>query len=213
MTMTTPFEIDTKQGTDSTGVELPRTPSTTMATLTRQYGELRDETTVLDADVGTDHRAVQLQTLELLARDRARADVVTLLDALSTDRGLGWSDIARLVGVSVQAVRKWRRGETVTGENRLAVARLVALLDMLSSEIPVQDPAGWLEIPVVEGYALRHLDLYRLGRADLLFDLAHIRISSEQAMTDLNSDWRSLYAVEHEVYEAEDGQRSVRQRR
>ncbi|MGD9798067.1 MAG: hypothetical protein AB7H92_16530 [Microbacteriaceae bacterium] len=210
---TTPFEIDTKQGTGSTGVELPRRPSMTMASLTREYGKLRDQTSVLDADVGTDHRAAQLQTLELLARDRARDDVVTLLDVLSAERGLGWSDIARLVGVSVQAVRKWRRGEAVTGENRLAVARVVALFDMISSETPVQDPAGWLEIPVIEGYALRHLDLYRLGRADLLFDLAHLRISHEGAMAELTPEWRERYALEHEVYEAEDGQRSVRTRR
>jgi len=210
---TTPFEIDTDQGTGSTGVELPRRPSMTMATITREYGKLRDRTSVLDADVGTDHRAAQLQTLELLARDRARDDVVSLLDVLSAERGMGWSDIARLVGVSVQAIRKWRRGEAVTGENRLAVARLVALLDMLSSEIPVQDPAGWLEIPVIEGYALRHLDLYRLGRTDLLFDLAHLRIAPEAAMAELTPEWREHYALEHEVYEAEDGHRSVRRRR
>ena len=209
----TPFEIDTKQGTDSTGVELPRRPSMTMASLTREYGKLRDRTSVLDADVGTDHRAAQLQTLDLLARDRAREDVVTLLEVLSTEKGLGWSDIAALVGVSVQAVRKWRRGEPVTGEHRLAVARLVALLDMLTSEIPVQDPAGWLEIPVMEGYALRHLDLYRMRRPDVLFDLAHLRISPETAMGELTPDWRERYALEHEVYEAEDGQRSVRRRR
>lgn len=208
-----PFEIDTEQGTGSTGVEFPPRPSMTMATLTRQYGKLRDRTSLLDADVGTDHRAAQLRTLELRAGERARADVVTLLTVLSTEQGLGWSDIARLVGVSVQAVRKWRRGDAVTGENRLAVARLVALLDMLSSEICVQDPAGWLEIPVIEGYALRHLDLYRLGRADLIFDLAHLRLPPEAAMAELTPEWRQRYALEHEVYEAEDGQRSVRRRR
>lgn len=210
---TTPFEIDTKQGTDSTGVALPRSPSMTMATLTREYGKLRDRTSVLDADVGADHRAAQRQTLELRAHDRAREDVVTLLDVLSAERGLGWSDIARLVGVSVQAVRKWRRGEAVTGENRLSIARLVALLDMLFAEIPVQDPAGWLEIPLIQGYKLRHLDLYRLGRTDLLFDLANLRIRPEDAMAELTPDWRARYALEHEVYESEDGQRSVRRRR
>ncbi|MDP8930518.1 MAG: hypothetical protein M3O70_18600 [Actinomycetota bacterium] len=209
---TTPFEIDIDQGTGSTGVELPRTPTTTMATLTRQYGMLRDRTSILDADVGNDHRATQLRTLELLARDRAREDVATLLEEISTERGLGWSDIARLVGVSVQAVRKWRRQEPVSGENRLAVARLAALLDLLS-EIPVHDAAGWLEIPVLEGYALRHLDLYRLNRADLLFDLAHLRITPQSAMNQLTSDWRERYRLDHEVYEAEDGQRSIRRLR
>lgn len=206
------FEIDTEQGTGSTGVALPPTPTTTMASIARRYGMLRDVTTVLDADVGTDHRAAQIKTLELLARDRAREDVAMLLEHLSADRGLGWSDIARLVGVSVQAVRKWRRQEPVTGENRLAVARVAALLDLLS-EVPVHDPAGWLEIPVLEGYALRHLDLYRLDQAALLFDLAHLRISPEVALAELAPDWREQYRVDHEVYEAEDGQRSVRRRR
>lgn len=154
-----------------------------------------------------------MKTLDLLARDRARADVVTLLDVLSGERGLGWSDIARLVGVSVQAVRKWRRGEPASGENRLAIARVVALLDMLSNEIPVQDPAGWLDIPVVEGYALRHLDLYRLGRPDLLLDLAQLRVSPEASMAELAPDWRERFVLDHEVYDAEDGQRSVRPRR
>lgn len=209
---TTPFKLDTEQGTGSTGVELPRSPTTTMASLTRRYGMLRDETSVLDANVGTDHRTAQVHTLEMLARERAREDVITLLDEISAERGLGWSDIARLVGVSVQAVRKWRRQEPVAGENRLAVARLAALLDMLT-EIPVHDPAGWLEIPVAAGCSLRHLDLYRLGRADLLFDLAHLRISPEQAMSELAPDWRERYGVEHEVYEAEDGHRSIRRRR
>jgi hypothetical protein len=209
---TTLFELDAEQGTGSTGVELPRSPTTTMATVARRWGMLRDRTAVLDAEVGTDHRAAQLFTLELLARERSRDDVVTLLREISAERGLGWSDIARLVGVSVQAVRKWRRQAPVAGENRLAVARLAALLDMLT-EIPVSDPAGWLEIPVIEGYSLRQLDLYCLGRADLLFDLAHLRISPEQAMGELAPNWRERYGLEHEVYEAEDGHRSVRRRR
>lgn len=210
---TTPFELETGQGTGSTGVALPRSPTTTMATLARSYGRLRDETSVLDADVGSGHRKAQLQTLESLARDRAREDVSSLLDELTQERGMGWSDIARLVGVSVQAVRKWRRNEPATGENRLALARVAALLDMLSLQVPVGDSAGWLEIPVVDGCSVRYLDLYRLGRADLLLDLAHLRIEPDQAMAELTPDWRERYGVEHEVYEAEDGSRSIRRRR
>jgi len=183
-----------------------------MATLVRQYGMLRDETSLLDADVGTNHRSAQLHTLDLLARDRAREDVATLLEELSTEWGLGWSDIARLVGVSVQAVRKWRRGEPATAENRMSVARLTAVFRLLA-EVPVRDPAGWLEIPVIEGYALRHLDLYSLNHADLLFDLAHLRITPEAAMEELAPDWRERYRLDYEVYEAEDGQLSVRRHR
>ena len=206
------FEVEATQETGSTGVETPRAPTQTMATITRRFGALRDETSLLDADVSVNHRAAQLQTLDLLTRDRAREDVVSLLEELSTGRGLGWSDIARLVGVSVQAVNKWRRREPVTGQNRLAVARLAALLELLA-DVPVDDPAGWLEIPVVEGYSPRHLDLYRLNRADLLFELAHLRVAPEQALGELHADWQDRYRLEHEVYEAEDGQLSIRRRR
>ena len=98
-----------------------RAPTQTMASITRRFGALRDETSLLDADVSVNHRSAQLRTLELLTRDRPREDVVSLLEELSTGRGLGWSDIARLVGVTVQAVNKWRRREPATGQNRLAV--------------------------------------------------------------------------------------------
>jgi hypothetical protein len=152
-----------------------------------------------------------MQTLDLVARERAREDVANLLNELSKVRGLGWSDIARLVGVSVQALRKWRQHEPITGENRLAVARLAALLDLLEG-VPVQDAAGWLEIPLVQGYALRHVDLYQRARADLLFDLAHLRISPAEAMTELDPDWRDHYRLDHEVFDADDGQLSIRRR-
>ena len=36
-----------------------------------------------------------------------------LLEELATDRGLGWSEIARLCEVSVSAVRKWSNCLTV----------------------------------------------------------------------------------------------------
>ena len=205
------FELETDEGTGSTGVALPSAPTTTAASITRDYGMLRDRTSILDADVANDHRAASLLTLERLAHDLARQDVTNLLNELSTDRGVGWSDIARLVGVSVQAVSKWRRQEPVTGENRLAVARLAAFFDLLE-EIPVHDPAGWLEIPLVQGYSLRHLDLYRNNRADLLFDLAHLRLTPEQAMTELDPDWQQSFRLEHEVFDAGDGHLSIRHR-
>jgi hypothetical protein len=205
------FELDTARGTDSSGVEAPPSPTTTIASITRSFGMLRDETSVLDQDVGDSHRAAQLQTLDLLAHERAREDVPGLLDELSTQRGLGWSDIARLVGVSVQALRKWRRREPMTGENRFAVARLTALLDLLQGGA-VQDPGGWLEVPLAQGYSLRHLDLYRRDRADLLFDLAHLRITPEQALAELDPEWREHFRLDHEIFDPGDGQLSIRRR-
>ncbi len=207
-----PFELQSPPVTGSSGVELPALPSQTMASITRQFGILRDETSTLDADVVGGHRTAQRLSLELRAREWARRDVPRLLRELSSQRGLGWSDIARLVGVSVQALRKWRRGEPVTGEHRLAVARLAAFLDLLEDEL-IDDPAGWLEMPLVAGYLPRYLDLYRAGRIDLLFELAGLRVTPEQALDELAPDWRQRLRLESEVFEAGDGHLSIRRRR
>lgn len=204
-----PFE--TTPVTGSSGVELPAHPSQTVASITREFGLLRDETSTLDANVGSHHRAAQRLSFELRAREWARRDVPRLLRELSSQRGLGWSDIARLIGVSVQALRKWRNGEPATGEHRLAVARLAAFLDLLEDEL-ISDPAGWLEMPLVPGYTPRHLDLYKAGRVDLLFELAGLRVTPEQALDALEPDWRRRFRLEHEVFDAGDGHLSIRRR-
>ena len=131
---------------------------------------------------------------------------MSLLEELFVQRGLSWSDIARLVGVSVQAVRKWRQLHPITGENRLAVARIAVVLDLLEA-VPVQDPVGWLEIPVLPGYSLRHIDLYRDERVDLLFDLAHLRITPQQALFEVRPDWQEALRLDNEVFDADDGHR------
>jgi transcriptional regulator with XRE-family HTH domain len=207
-----PFELHGPPVTGSSGVELPALPDQTMASITRQFGILRDETSTLDADVVGRHRAAQRLSLELRAREWARRDVPRLLRELSSQRGLGWSDIARLVGVSVQALRKWRSGDPATGEHRLAVARLAAFLDLLEDKL-IDDPAGWLEMPLVAGYSPRYLDLYQAGRIDLLFELAGLRTTPEQALDEFAPDWRQQLRLEHEVFEAGDGHLSIRRRR
>jgi transcriptional regulator with XRE-family HTH domain len=207
-----PFEAHGSPGTGSSGVELPALPRETMASITRQFGILRDETSRLDEDVVGHHRTAQRLSLEQRAREWARRDVPRLLRELSSRRGLGWSDIARLVGVSVQALRKWRGGDPATGEHRLAVARLAAFLDLLEDEL-IDDPAGWLEMPLVPGYSPRHLDLYQGGRIDLLFELAGLRATPEQALDEFAPDWRQRLRLEHEVFDAGDGHLSIRRGR
>lgn len=209
---TMPFELHSPPITGSSGVELPALPSQTMASITRQFGVLRDETATLDATVVSRHRAAQRLSLELRAREWARRDVQRVLRELSSQRGLGWSDIARLVGVSVQSLRKWRSGEPATGEHRLAVARLAAFLDLLEDKL-IEDPAGWLEMPLAPGYSPRYLDLYQAGHIDLLFELAGLRIAPEQALDELAPDWRERLRLEHEVFEVDDGELSIRRRR
>lgn len=110
-----------------------------------------------------------------------------------------------------KALRRWRNGDPATGENRLAVARLVAFLELIS-DVPVHEPASWLEMPLVTGYGLRYIDLYREGHVVQLFDLAHLRITPEQALDETHPDWRTALLLEHEVVRAEDGQLSIQRR-
>lgn len=198
--------------TSSTGVAPLRTPTETMASLTKEWSLLRDRTRSLDADVGDNHRAAQRTTLELLARERVRSDLRELLNELATDRGLAWSDIARFVGVSVAALRKWRQGEPATPAHRLAIAKLAAFMEMLAN-VPVVDTSGWLELPVAEGFAPTHGDIYMRGRAELLLELATLRVAPGEALKEVDPAWQENQQLEHEVFEAEDGQLSIRRRR
>jgi transcriptional regulator with XRE-family HTH domain len=198
--------------TASAGVDTRPMPQRTISTIAREYGFLRDQTTVLDEQVGDGHRSARRLDLDQRTRIRAQEDVRSLLDNLSRDRGFGWSEIARLVGVSVQAIRKWRRGESPTGDNRLAVARLAAVIDLLDS-VPIQDPVSWLEMRILDRYKPRHIDLYRSGHADALLDLAGMRVTPEAALDEMEGTWRETALLEHEVYEADDGQLSIRVRR
>jgi transcriptional regulator with XRE-family HTH domain len=79
--------------------------------------------------------------------EKTRMGLQGLLADLTIGQGLGWSAIARLVGVSVPAVRKWRLGGDIKSPRLVALARLAAFLDMLKAE-GINDPAAWLALPM-----------------------------------------------------------------
>jgi transcriptional regulator with XRE-family HTH domain len=127
---------------------------------------------------------------------------------------MSWSDIASWAGVSVSAVRKWRKGEAATPENRSRLAKIAALLDWLT-EYMIEDPAQWLEmefaLPV--GYSIRPLDLLLEGHFGSLLDIAAGRATPEQELDRLEPGWRDSRRSDFEVFEAGDGQRAIRARK
>lgn len=145
---------------------------------------------------------------EFLRRESDGLASRPLTDLLSelADYGLAWRDIARLVGVSVPALRKWRQGEPATGENRLKVARLVGLCHLLKEHGLIDDPASWLELPLVYDVPVSGIDLLAAGRTDLLFRRAlHHDADPEAILDEFDPDWRATYRGAFEVFEAEDG--------
>ncbi len=189
----------------------------TIADLVEETGFLRNQTRLLVKDSSEVHRdssRVHTDALRhLLASrtgERSRQQLDDLLGILNGE-GFAWRDLSRLIGVSVPAIRKWRRGEAATGENRRRVAELVAFCDIVRRRDLISDVAGWLEVPLVDGAPVTGLDLLAANRFDLLFRWAgDTDVDPELIMDEYEPGWRSKYASEFEVFVDVDGQKSLR---
>lgn len=208
------YLLQEDQGTQSAiGRTVPSPiPLQTLPTFAFRFASLRRDASALTSQIGTDHRETEELTLEHLSAAYRRDSVVEVLNKLSGGWGVGWSDIARVVGVSVQAVRKWRQGAPTSPDHCVSLSRFAALLERLENH-GIKEPANWLELPVVPGYTPRHIDLYVAGCTGVLLDLAQGLLDSAAALGECAPDWRNSLVREHETFEAEDGNLAIRRRR
>jgi len=179
--------------------------------LTEQAGHLRNVNAVLASDLGdVHHRAfrVQLETHTAKVAKRAPTELLGEIN----DLGFGWRDIARMIGVSVPALRRWRQGESPTGEHRRRIAELAAFLHILTEDHLVSDVASWMEIPITRDAPITAIDLYAQGQLFEIFQLASERITPEEALDSAEPGWRDHYRSEYEVFRAGDGQPAIRLR-
>lgn len=182
--------------------------------LSLRYDYLRTDVDVLGATVLEDHNSVRTTELSERTLERALSDVDALLTALAYDRGLSWSTIAELAGVSVSAVRKWRLGGAASADKRLALARIAALIDLLEDKAMVGDPATWLEmnLPVDQpGFNIRPIDLYMAGEDVALLEIAERRRPVAHVLDEAVPGWRASRSA-YEVFDDADGSRSIRPR-
>lgn len=178
--------------------------------LTEQAGHLRNRTAIATDDVAeVHHRSLRLQLDTRIARLVIR-DPALLLDELA-DLGFAWRDVAHMIGVSVPALRRWRFGEMPTGENRRAIAQLLAFVQIIADE--VFEPASWMEVPISGDAPTTSIDLYAAGQLNVVFDLATGNYSPEAALDIAEPGWRERYRSEWEVGTAEDGQPYIRPKR
>lgn len=154
------------------------------------------------------HRAALGATIEYRARAHQKRRVTDVLADLS-GAGLAWRDIARVIGVSVPAVRRWRQGESPTAENRDAIARLAALMEALTG-LGVEDAATWLELPIDPAAPVNGLDLAAERCFEDLCELARGHVTGAELLDARMPDWRSHYRREYEVFRAEDGELGLR---
>lgn len=160
------------------------------------------------------------------ARDEALDDIRRRLDSatatyasvsprraveyLTEDVGMGQLVVARAIGVSPTAIRKWRRGETAKPEHRSRLARLAALTQLLVERGPY-DPAGWLDIPISTESSLSPIDLFIESRSDLVVLHGWKQADPHETLDAFDEQWREKYATDtdYEIVTLGDGSRSV----
>lgn len=192
-------------------------PTRTISDLVDDWGDVRNQTMILAADTSHLHHVVDTRhsdtldaELRTIAQERSKEALESLLDRLS-DLGFSWRDIARIVGVSVPALRKWRLGGAATGENRQRIATLVAFCDVAGSRFHLPDIASWLETPLHAQTPLTGLDMMAGGRFDLALRLVRDWGSDPQTVLDeFEPDWRNRYSSPVEVFAGPDGMPGLR---
>ena len=195
---------------------VPETGSPSLSDLVSSVGVLRTQAQLIGSDIDETsngvarlHRGIRDERLAEATRSVAKRSASSVLQELS-DRGFSWRDIARMGRVSVPAVKKWRRGEAISGENRYRLAEVGALCEILDEEVFIEDLATWFDIPIVQGVAITPIDLVVAGRLDLVQEHAHENVAPADLLDELDPTWRERDAGDFEVVRAEDGVMSIR---
>lgn len=204
--------------------ELGPTPTQTSAVTaldnarqrSEESGYIRNLATAAIEVAADMHRGDYMVEHRVRTADLAGAGGQVLLNELA-EFGFAWRDIARMIGVSVPAIQKWRRGEGLTGDNARKLARLVAGCEIIQKFNPViTDVAMWFEVPIVDDAPVTPIDLWATGNLQLAFEHARVDLSSgvdpHVTMDSFDSNWREAYRSDFETFRAEDGELSIRHR-
>lgn len=206
--------IDDLQGDPGTGGGFTPAPQisatqTAATILTEDIGFGRKEVQALAEDYSDLHQRSRYVEWQSRTNSKARAQVSDMLEELA-DLGFAWRDLARLLDVSVAAVQKWRKGGSVTGNNRRNVATLLAACDLIIEDYGVQEIASWFEMPILADVPVTPMDLYERKRTDLVFEHASGQVDPEQVLTEFDSEWRKRYKSGFEVFRSGEGELSIR---
>lgn len=184
----------------------------TRTSLRENVGFLRANARSLHGDAANLHEKTWNSHIDEVSMRLAREDVGDILRGLS-DKGFAWRDVARMVGVSVPAIQKWRRGESISGENRLRLARTAAVVQALESDGLISDPASWFEMPIKSGVAVNAIDLLASGLWMPLIELVLGHQDAEVVLQSFDPAWRVKFTDSNfESFIDVDGYRTLRPR-
>lgn len=180
--------------------------------LLARSAEIRDGVTRISSDAAQLHGDVQLLELHQLTRAFEQAPAIDLLDRLSEHHAFSWAVLARVARVSPTAVRKWRRGETISPVFHQRLAELAAFCELLGRIAPTNDDVSyWLEMPVIGRSDISRLEVYLGSHTTELLDLATGRLSGEAVLDRASPNWREQAqgATSSSVVWHEDGSPSI----
>jgi len=197
-------------------IELRSTPSAAGATLTvtermhsaerwrghveRSYDEARDG-----------HRDVIGRKLDDDAQRMATGpesltEVITHLGTY----GFAWTDVARIVGVSVPALRKWRMQKGINSAHAFSLARLVAFAQYLREEGGVDDVVAWLALPIRSGVPISFMDVVAKGGMIDICEYTRSWIAADTILDTWIPGWHDRFRQRFEIVETADGERGIR---
>ena len=172
---------------------------------------VRRQVNTLVGDVTDTHRMTFDHEWSVLSQQRGAQAPAALLDELGA-LGFAWRDVARLLGVSVPAIKKWRSGESLAGSNRGKLSRLVAACDLLTDHYHVEDIASWFEMPLRDDVPVTPIDLWITGSPQLFFEYGTRHATAGSTLDALDPEWRDRYRTDVETFRDADGRLSLRKR-
>lgn len=197
--------------TQTTNFTSPRTSTEvtpiTAVKLTMRASDIVTKAESLQQDAHQTHGDTLRNELDVRTRQRKKTSPISLITELGS-MGFAWRDVARALNVSVPALQKWRRGEGMSGESRLRLARFVAAIDVVASQL-VDDIASWFETPLAPEAPVSPLDLWADGEQVLVLRYASDKLTGEQTLDEWDADWRKKWQSEFTATRAEDGQISL----
>jgi hypothetical protein len=166
------------------------------AWLVAETAELRDDLDKTTSQATQLHHTAEELHLAQTTRQLEASPPVDLLDALADELLFPWSLLARVVGVSPTAVRKWRRGETVTPGHHHRLAEFLAFCRTLQHRDPrIDDVPRWFEMPVDARSDITRLDLFLAGTRTGLLELAGARRTGADLLDEDAEGWRERAAT------------------
>ena len=166
------------------------------------------------ADAVAEHQDRYMVMFRIKGSENVGTGVANLLTKLA-NWGFAWRDIARMVGVSVPALQKWRKGDRPSPDNARRLADLVAGCEVIQKFNPqITDIAMWFEAPIVSEAPITPVDLWASGNEQLVFEHARVDgdVDPNITMDSFDSDWRERYRSDFETFTAADGGISIRMR-